>query len=256
MEVKVHDLLKVESVSCLVSDIPIPDWVHNTLERANWVVVRREVIKNGMAPVGIRGSTRSLRFPAYLPMDTIIEKVEPELLVSQLRWKTSPRRSKMKALEILDELTAFYSSFGFSWGPTGSIGFELATGFPTVHEGSDIDIVLRTPKPLEKEYAKAIIDFHEQFAVKVDVQLETPFGAVSLVEYARVAGSILLRTSLGPRLVHNPWAGGEGNDCGFLISGSRLAISGHAPESAHTSCCRGDHGRSVVHSPARRAFLT
>jgi phosphoribosyl-dephospho-CoA transferase len=242
MEVKVHDLLKVESVSCLVSDIPIPDWVHNTLERANWVVVRRDVVKDGMAPVGIRGSMRSLRFPAYLPMDAIVEKVEPELLVSQLRWKTSSRRSKMKALEILDELNAFYSSFAFSWGPTGSIGFELATGFPTVHEGSDIDIVLRAPKPLEKESAQALIDFHEQFPVRLDVQLETPFGAVSLVEYASVTGTILLRTSLGPCLVHNPWVGGEGNDCGFLISGSRLSISWHAAESARTPYCRGDHG--------------
>ncbi|KRF43611.1 hypothetical protein ASG93_01430 [Paenibacillus sp. Soil787] len=235
-------MLKVKSVRCLVSDIPIPDWVHNTLERANWVVVRRDVVKDGMVPVGIRGSTRSLRFPAYLPMDAIVEKVEPELLVSQLRWKTSPLRSKMKVLEILDELTAFYSSFAFSWGPTGSIGFELATGFPAVHEASDIDIVLRAPKPLEKESAQALINFHEQFPVRLDVQLETPFGAVSLVEYTRASGSILLRTSLGPCLVHNPWEGGEGNDCCFLISGSRLSISRHAAESARTPCCRGNHG--------------
>lgn len=242
MEVKVHDLLKVESVNRFVSDFPIPDWVRNALERANWVVMRRDALKERMVPVGIRGNIRSLRFPAYLPVEAISEKVEPEQLVSRLRWRTSPRRSKIKALEILDELAAFYSTFAFSWGPTGSVGFELATGAPTAHEGSDLDIVLRAPKPLDKQSAQALIDFHKQFPVRIDVQLETPYGAVSLVEYAGNAGSVLLRTSSGPCLVYNPWAGGEGSDCGFFIPGSRFAISGHAAESARASCRRGDPG--------------
>lgn len=205
MDIRVHDLLRIPSVGSLIVDTPIPDWVGGSIDHANWVVVRRDIAKYGRIPVGIRGNSRSQRFPAFLPMDAIIEKVEPEDLIEQRLWKRSPRRSQIEAFNFLDKLIEIYSAYSLSWGPTGSVGFELASGVPTAHAGSDLDVVIRTPQRLGQSVAQELIKFHKSFPVRIDVQLETPLGAVSLVEYARGSGSMLLRADLGPRLVKDPW---------------------------------------------------
>ncbi|MEC0230436.1 malonate decarboxylase holo-ACP synthase [Paenibacillus alba] len=198
-------MLRIPSVGSLIVDTPIPDWVCDSLTNASWVVVRRETAKYGIVPVGIRGNSRSQRFPAFLPKDAIIEKVEPEDLTEQRLWKTSPRRSQIEAFNLLDKLIEIYYAYSLSWGPTGSVGFELASGVPTVHAGSDLDVVIRAPRRLGQSVAQELIKFHNSFPVRIDVQLETPLGAVSLVEYARGTDSMLLRTGLGPRLVKDPW---------------------------------------------------
>lgn len=205
MDIRVHDLLRIPSVGSLIVDNPIPDWVCDSINHANWVVVRRDTAKHGRVPVGIRGNLRSQRFPAFLPMDAILEKVEPEDLVEQRLWITNPRHSQVEAFKYLDKLIEIYSTYGFSWGPTGSVGFELASRVPTAHAGSDLDVVIRAPQRLEQSVAQELIEFHERFPVRIDVQLETPIGAVSLVEYARGTGSMLLRADSGPRLVKDPW---------------------------------------------------
>jgi phosphoribosyl-dephospho-CoA transferase len=41
--------------------------------------------------------------------------------------------------------------------------------------------------------------------VRVDVQIETPSGAIALAEYAANLARVALRTQFGPRLVENPW---------------------------------------------------
>lgn len=169
------------------------------------MVVRRDTAKYGRVPVGIRGNSRSQRFPAFLPKHAIIEKVEPEDLIEQRLWKTSTRRSQIEAFNFLDKLIEIYSAYSLSWGPTGSVGFELASGVPTAHVGSDLDVVIRTPRRLGQSVAHELIKLHNSFPVRIDVQLETPLGAVSLVEYARGTGSMLLRTDIGPRLVKDPW---------------------------------------------------
>jgi phosphoribosyl-dephospho-CoA transferase len=205
MDIRVHDLLRIPSVGSLIVDTPIPDWVCYSLAHASWVVVRRDTAKYGRVPVGIRGNSRSQRFPAFLPKDAIIEKVEPEDLIEQRLWITSPRRSQIEAFNFLDKLIEIYAAYSLSWGPTGSVGFELASGVPTAHAGSDLDVVIRAPQRLEQSVAQELIEFHKSIPVRIDVQLETPLGAVSLVEYARGTGSMLLRADLGPRLVKDPW---------------------------------------------------
>lgn len=205
MDIRVHDLLRIPSVGSLIVDTPIPDWVCDSLAHASLVVVRRDTTKYGRVPVGIRGNSRSQRFPAFLPKDAIIEKVGPEDLIEQRLWKTSPRRSQIEAINFLDKLIEIYSAYSLSWGPTGSVGFELASGVPTAHAGSDLDVVIRAPQRLEQSVTQELIEFHKSFPFRIDVQLETPLGAVSLVEYAIGTGSMLLRADLGPRLVKDPW---------------------------------------------------
>ncbi|UJF31774.1 malonate decarboxylase holo-ACP synthase [Paenibacillus hexagrammi] len=205
MEVNAHDLLRISSVGSLIVDNPIPDWVCDSLSHASLVVVRRDAAKPEWVPVGIRGHSRRQRFPAFLPMEAIIEKVKPEDMVEKRLWMANPRRSQIPALTSLDRLAEFYSAYGLSWGPTGSVGFELASGVPTAHGGSDLDVVIRAPQRVEQRIAKELIEFHESFPIRIDVQIETPLGAVSLVEYARGTGTVLVKMNLGPRLVQDPW---------------------------------------------------
>jgi phosphoribosyl-dephospho-CoA transferase len=47
-------------------------------------------------------------------------------------------------------------------------------------------------------------------AARVDMQIETPFGGIALLEYVRQDSRLLMRTSQGPRLVIDPWAPQQG----------------------------------------------
>jgi len=49
-------------------------------------------------------------------------------------------------------------------------------------------------------------------ACRVDANIETPYGAISLSEYARTSGAILMRTSTQPRLTQNPWSAVKSED--------------------------------------------
>lgn len=97
-------------------------------------------------------------------------------------------------------------NYDWSWGLTGSVGFELASSTPTARPNSDLDIVIRMPQPLDRETAGVLYGWNTQLPIRIDVQLETPFGAVALAEYARNEKQVLLRTSSGPKLVDTPWS--------------------------------------------------
>ena len=92
-----------------------------------------------------------------------------------------------------------------AYGPTGSIGFELASGLPTATSTSDLDLLIRAPERLPMQLAKKLITIFSGSLCRVDVQLETPRGAVSLAEYASGQTPLLLRQNDGPILVDDPW---------------------------------------------------
>ncbi|MFB6364938.1 malonate decarboxylase holo-ACP synthase [Paenibacillus elgii] len=206
MELLVHDLLQICHIESIVSNEEVPQWVYESLLQSPWVVVRRAPFQDGMIPIGVRGEHRNQRFGAYLPSSEVIMKVTPEQLVSQAGWRTSARLHTTRAFLILDIVSSYYGRYDWSWGLTGSVGFELASSTPTARPDSDLDIVIRMPQPLDGETARTLHDWHAQLPIRVDAQLETPFGAVALAEYARHEKQVLLRTSSGPKLVNNPWS--------------------------------------------------
>jgi phosphoribosyl-dephospho-CoA transferase len=97
-----------------------------------------------------------------------------------------------------------FAALGLAWGPTGSVGFELATGVAAASTDSDLDVVVRAPEPLPLGNAREIADHLNRLPTCVDAQLDTPAGAVMLSEYAR-GDRVLLRTPDGPRLTWDPW---------------------------------------------------
>jgi phosphoribosyl-dephospho-CoA transferase len=203
-----HDLLRVTAPDALVAAAGpgLPAWAVASLCTAAWVVVRRAPrADDGALPVGVRGRDRAERAAAWLPVDAVAEIVAPEQLPDRLPLLHRGRPTTVPALATVDRAHEVLSAFGLAGGPGGSVGFELATGVPVTRLGSDLDLVVRAPDPLGRDDAARLAARLADLPVRTDVQLETPHGAVSLLEYARDEGPVLVRTVHGPRLTDDPW---------------------------------------------------
>jgi phosphoribosyl-dephospho-CoA transferase len=200
MALEAHDLLKINPKD-IISDSLIPEWVVHSLEAAPFVVVRRVHAPKRQAAIGIRGKQRNQRFGAFLPKHCVIKQIKPEDLISRDQWKDK-QALVFTALEFAADI---FNAHSFSWGPGGSVGFELASGVDTVTSKSDLDLIIRSAEPLEFYIAREIVEELKESPVRVDVQVETPAGSFSLIEYARGPGPVLLKTMFGPKLSSNPW---------------------------------------------------
>jgi phosphoribosyl-dephospho-CoA transferase len=202
----VHSLLRI--VPAALSGAQAPGWVAARLGQAPWVVVRRERARAGMIAVGVRGGTRAERFAAWLAAGAVLECLTPLELAARRGWKDRPRRAPPAALACLEQVESILQRHGFgrSWGPSGSVAFELASALPTVGAASDLDLIVRAVQRLSAAAATALWSELSRLPVHADVLLETAQGAVLLAEYARAAGPFLVRTPEGPRLSDDPWA--------------------------------------------------
>jgi phosphoribosyl-dephospho-CoA transferase len=169
------------------------------------------------AAVGVRGAVREQRFAAWVAVEDVLECVTPQELVRRKAWRSVVDRARVAsipALAVLDEVAGVLEAYGLGgvWGPGGSVGFELASGFVTATAASDLDLVIEIDRlesfaPGARALAKALVQLAEalgELPVRVDALLETPDGAVVLSEYAHACGnggSFVLRTPEGPRLI-------------------------------------------------------
>ena len=199
-----HDLLRLADGTGLSHEESVPAWIPTSLTRAACVVVRRAHAPAGLIPVGVRGRTRAERFASLLPLDAVAARVTPEDLVCARGWRNMVRARWIRSLRVLDAVDELFAALGLAWGPTGSVGFELATGVAAASTDSDLDVVVRAPEPLPLGNAREIADHLNRLPTCVDAQLDTPAGAVMLSEYAR-GDRVLLRTPDGPRLTWDPW---------------------------------------------------
>ncbi|ARK29804.1 malonate decarboxylase holo-ACP synthase [Halalkalibacter krulwichiae] len=201
MELRTHDLIRVKGMPSFLDNEACEEWVTEAMHEAPFVVVRRAPIENEMIPVGIRGKSRSHRYAAFLHMDELEEVISPEKLANEKRWLENPRLQEIKVLQVLHEVDEILSNHDIVWGPGGSAGFELASGIPTLTTKSDLDLIIRTqPQLLLVEKARQIYQELTNIETRVDVQLETPIGAIALAEYCLEPEQILTRTKKGPKL--------------------------------------------------------
>lgn len=206
MELRPHDLVRLARPDAIISYGELPSWVALSLARAPYAVIRRVPLMPGMAPIGVRGEARAERFAAFASVESIVDTITPEQLASQQAWNGTERLAHIAALQALPLIADLFAAHGLTWGPTGSVGFELASGILTAKPTSDLDIVVRVPEPLDKKQAAQLYArLRDAARVRIDVQLDTPHGAVALAEYAGGDGPMLLKTLHGPRLVANPW---------------------------------------------------
>ena len=190
--VNAHDLLWGMTPVHLPAEAPA--WA---VEAVGTVVVRRAIVAPGWIAVGVRGRLREQRFAAEMPIAAVQRRVTPQAL----REVTSTR--DLPALHALDQLRPLLALL--NWGVTGSAGFELATGIEALHAQSDLDLLLRTPERLDRGDAEGLLAILDTAPCAVDLQLQTPYGAVALREWAGPAQRVLLKNASGAHLVNDPW---------------------------------------------------
>lgn len=194
-----HDLLWGMPVSGLPADAP--RWAQDVLLSGQPVVVRRATCANGWVAVGLRGQGRAQRSGVLMRLADIRCQQGPEAL----RWQAEPLACI--AGPGLGRPGTGCQRPGL--GPTGGVGYQIATGMEVVHADSDLDLLLRTPQPLARAQARELLDILDCAPCRIDLQLETPAGAVALREWAGFARRVLLKSAHGPRLVSDPWAAME-----------------------------------------------
>ncbi len=190
VSVRVHDLLRIDP-HAVAFDAEPQEWARAALAAVPWVVVRRER-REGWIAVGVRGATRAQRSAGWVRTSAIDEVCSPESLASSI-----PPRG-FAAFDALAVARVAANALGLAWGPVGAVGFALATGAPSVHVESDLDLVVR---PAERwrlaQFAAALRDA----PARCDVIVERDDGGVALTELLREAGPVLVRTARGPQLV-------------------------------------------------------
>jgi phosphoribosyl-dephospho-CoA transferase len=201
-----HDLLWIGERAGLLVDEPLPSWAGDAWIMAAPAVVRREhVATPGLIPVGLRGRTRSERCKAYLRESSVVRRVRPEELVQADFASMYAFLLAFPAVMELGRVAPLLDATGLPWGPTGSVGFALATGLPVLRQASDLDLVVRAAKPLGEKQLSALLALAGLVQCRIDIQIETPFGAFALAEFAAGRTAILLKTDMGPRLTDDPW---------------------------------------------------
>jgi len=190
-----HDLLRLSAAHRPPPDVPA--WAAAALNVTPWVVVRRSATESGLIPVGVRGTTRSERYAMEMEPSDVREVVAPEDLAH-----AAPGRD-LAAMTTLQTVRPLLDGTGLAWGPTGSVGFELATGLHTATAESDLDLVVRVPGGLA-DVLPALAAVHDglrHLAARVDCQVETDWGAVALAELIGDQSDVMVRTVRGPRLI-------------------------------------------------------
>lgn len=191
-----HDLLWGMTPQQL--PVGAPAWVVESITAGQPVVVRRALTTPDQIAVGVRGRLREQRYAMSMAIADISRRVRPEDLCHVASTRDLP------ALQALSRLRPILDA-GWVWGVSGSAGFELATGIEALHERSDLDLILRVPRRLGRLQAKALLAQLQTSPCAVDMQLQTPFGAVALREWAGSARRVLLKDDVQARLVSDPW---------------------------------------------------
>jgi phosphoribosyl-dephospho-CoA transferase len=199
LAVRPHDLLWGLPLAALPVDAP--DWVREVIRLGHPVVVRRAQVAAGWVAVGVRGSSRDQRYATLMQLKDITRRLSPEQLVSAV----DNAIQDWPALHALRQVRPVLDSLGLPWGVAGSVGFELASGVPVLHQDSDLDLILRTEDALSREQSAAWVKALDAAVCRIDLQLQTPVGAVALREWAGTSKSVLLKADDGARLVSNPW---------------------------------------------------
>jgi phosphoribosyl-dephospho-CoA transferase len=162
------------------------------------VVVRRAACASGWVAVGVRGQGREQRLGVQMRVRDIQRQLTPESL-------RGAGQSPWPALRALVSVAPVLDACGLVWGPTGGVGYQLATGCNVVHDASDLDLLVRAPQLMDRAKARELLDILDCGPCRIDVQLETPAGAVALREWAGLARRVLLKSAHGARLVADPW---------------------------------------------------
>jgi hypothetical protein len=150
-----------------------------------------------------------------MPQHAVKQIVQPGELLQVSRCSSEIDRTAQ--IQLLEEVIDRWQSLGLAWGPTGSVGFELASGHRVTTELSDLDVVIRASRRLSVECARLLWERVRGLRPRVDVHVETPACGFALEEYVRrPLSQILLRYPDGARIGDDPW--GEHSPTSLIAS--------------------------------------
>jgi phosphoribosyl-dephospho-CoA transferase len=202
-----HDLLWLADAAALVVQESLPRWVTPTWVAVSPVVVRRAIpALASEVPIGLRGVMRSERCAAHVSADQVMRSLTPEAIARHASTSAALRASALPCLRTLARVAAALNALPLAWGVTGSVGFTLASGFDVLRFDSDLDLVVRAPSIEDADALRSVAALLRNLDARVDVQVETSFGAFALQEWLRTGGPVLLRTNSGPVLVGDAWS--------------------------------------------------
>jgi phosphoribosyl-dephospho-CoA transferase len=204
--VRTHDLLEIDANDLISVRGSAPEWVEEVLRKSPFGVVRRGRVTEQEIPVGIRGLERSQRWATFCHPKVVKSVLTPP----QLLGCNVPisRADAVPAFRALNVLKVRWTDVDLPWGPTGSVGFELATGRPVTNQVSDLDIAIRARDRISREQARSLWELVVGLQTKVDVRVETAEYGFSLEEFACTScPRILLRYPDGLILGDDPWSG-------------------------------------------------
>jgi phosphoribosyl-dephospho-CoA transferase len=196
--VRTHDLLEIDATQFLSIQTSVPAWAERELRRTPFLVVRRGRAGHAI-PVGIRGPERNQRWATFCEPKVVKSILSPP----QLLRRTVPafRLEAIPAFSSLQLLEERWTGFDCSWGPGGSVGFELATGSHVAKPKSDLD------RRITADEAKSLCGLASDLPAAVDIRVETSTCGFSLREYAsHNPAPILLRMPCGVTLGVDPWS--------------------------------------------------
>lgn len=198
---RAHDLLWLKAMP---AGAALPAWASSAWLLQAPLVVRRAATEPGRLPVGLRGPARSERHACEIDMDQVLRRVTPEMLSA--RVAAMPPDATLAALAALRTVAPLLDATGWAWGPTGGVGFALASGLPVLRADSDLDLVLRLPAPPDAAQTQALRDIAAAVTnCRLDLQIDTGHGGFAYAEWAAGRSKILLKTDRGPLLTATPW---------------------------------------------------
>lgn len=184
----------------------LPAWAN-----PQWAVVVRRAVHSAdgvWIPVGVRGVTRSERFPVMVKKSAIRHCITPESLVAEQAWLMHVALADFPCVVALREIAESLMNFDLLWGPTGSVGFSIATGLLTLRADSDLDLLVRAERPLtavQIDLLRGVQLNAETNGCSADIQIDTGCGGFAFAEWLRRPDKILLKTNSGPFLTADPW---------------------------------------------------
>ncbi|WP_409026440.1 malonate decarboxylase holo-ACP synthase [Janthinobacterium sp. SUN098] len=195
---RAHDLLWV---SGMPDGASLPAWLDAAWLAAAPLVVRRASCAPGRIPVGVRGLLRSERQACEVDAAAVVRRVTPETV-----GRMPLPDFSCAALDALRLVAPLLGATGWAWGPTGGVGFALASGLPVLRADSDLDLVLRIGAPPDAAQAEALRAIAAKVtACRLDLQIDTGHGGFAYAEWAADRGRVLLKTDRGPVLTATPW---------------------------------------------------
>ena len=192
-----HDIVQFHITENM--SVTWPEWFEKTTPF--YATIRRGRAEKGYLPVGLRGKERNQRFAFELLLEAVDTVIQPWSLIKKSSFREEEiahypvYQAYKQAAEILQ---------GAKWGVGGSLGFELATGRPTVKPTSDFDLLIYANEPAELPLLA--IQQHLAYFQQVDTQIISQKGGFSLKEYLKnPSKKLLMKTISGPVLTDELW---------------------------------------------------